>query len=677
MSAGPTNDPSVDEQQAELNQAGENRAGESPARVSHAGKNQASENQVGDDQAEKNHAGEDKAREDHSSEDHSSEGQASENQAGGQHASESDAINNHARVDQVSESQVDEDRAGEKQAGARHYPVVIVGAGPTGLTLAHLLGLYGVRTLLIERHSSTVGEPRAVSIDDESLRTLQNAGVIDAVLPDVVQSYGVHYHAWNGRVFARILPTSREYGYPKRSAFRQPLLEATLCRELARRPAVEVRFAHELQSLQANDAGVRVRVAHAGGTEEISCDWLIGCDGGRSTVRELLGIVLGGETFAERWLIVDMLERTTPFRHTRTYCDPVRPTIRLPGPHGALRYEFMLHDHEQADEVLDEARIRAWMAAREPADAHLPIVRKVVYTFHARIAPRWRDGRVLLAGDAAHLTPPFAGQGMNSGVRDAFNLAWKLAAVVQGHAGPGLIDSYEQERAPHAWSLIRMALTIGRFMQPKSRASAMLMQGALKLIGLYRPARDYVLHLKFKPKPRFAQGFFVTSAAVAAHALRPGQLFIQPEVELPGGARVRLDELLGAGFACLQWFDDAAAPPLPAGVPCRRVRMIRADDDFPWSPPGAGEGIILRDCEGSIAAALGAMRAEALILRPDRYVLAAWDKSNAAAVASALRALFAATWNEAGGGDARAACFNAARAAPAGSRRSGSGTTPA
>jgi 3-(3-hydroxy-phenyl)propionate hydroxylase len=518
---------------------------------------------------------------------------------------------------------------------------VIVGAGPTGLTLANLLGRYGVPTLLIERHPGTVGEPRAVSIDDESLRTMQNAGVIDDVLPDVVQSYGVHYHAWNGRVFARILPSSLEYGFAKRSAFRQPLLEATLHRALVRHPQVEARFSHELRSLTQDEEGVRITVAHAGGEEVIECDWLIACDGGRSTVRDLLGISLRGETYAERWLIVDMVERGTPFRHTRTYCDPVRPTIRLPGPHGSLRYEFMLHEGEQPEDVLIEERIRAWMREREPADEHLPIIRKVVYTFHARIAPQWRRGRVLLAGDAAHLTPPFAGQGMNSGVRDAFNLAWKLAEVTQGRAGAGLLASYEQERAPHAWALIRMALRIGRYMQPKSRASAMAMQAALKLISLYRPARDYVLHLKFKPKPRYAQGFFVPREVADGQALRPGQLFIQPRVELPGGARVLLDELLGPGYAHLAWVGEGAA--VPCALASKALLLVRQDDDFPVEAPKVATA---RDCDGAIAQAMARMHATQLLLRPDRYVLAAWNAQDAVATLGRLEQLFASTQPE-------------------------------
>jgi 3-(3-hydroxy-phenyl)propionate hydroxylase len=338
-------------------------------------------------------------------------------------------------------------------------------------------------------------------------------------------------------------------------------------------------------------------------------------------VREHLGIALAGSTYAEKWLIVDLLDRTTPFRHTRTWCDPARPAIRLPGPHGVLRYEFMLHQGEDPDQVLDEAQLRGWIAQRDALDAQLPITRKVVYTFHARVAERWREGRVFLAGDAAHLTPPFAGQGMNSGVRDAANLAWKLAAVCKGQSGADLLDSYQSERKPHARALIRMAERIGRFMQPKSRFTAVLTQGALKLVSLYPPARDYVLHLKFKPTPRFLKGFFVPAPAGAT--LPAGQLLPQPWVELPGGARVRLDEVLGSGFAALRW-SDAPEPDLslkPAAWDIGHVRLLRQSEDFLPAHVAPGT-VVVRDCEGVLGALLDSASADGVLLRPDHYVMA-------------------------------------------------------
>jgi len=508
-----------------------------------------------------------------------------------------------------------------------HYPVVIVGAGPTGLILANFLGQYGIRTLLIERNPGTVDEPRAVTIDDESLRTVQAIGLIDQVLPDVVQGYGVHYYSWNGALFARIEPTSTEYGFPKRNAFRQQVLARQLRDGLQRFPHVSTLFEHELTRFTQDAQAVHLSISHAGTIKTINCDWLVACDGGRSSVREQLGIALTGSTYAEKWLIVDLLDRSTAFRHTRTYCDPARPAIRLPGPHGVVRYEFMLHEGEDPQQVLDEAQLRGWIAQREPSDALLTITRKVVYTFHARVAERWREGRVFLAGDAAHLTPPFAGQGMNSGVRDAANLAWKLAAVVRGQFGTELLASYQTERKPHARALIRMAERIGSFMQPKSKFVAMLAQGALKLASLYPPARDYVLHLKFKPKPRFFEGFFVPAPATAM--LPAGQLLPQHWVELPDGKRVRLDEVLGHGFATLCWADAPDHQGHTAELELRQVRVLRQSEDFlpAMLEPHA---IVIRDCEGILGAILDAAGADGVLLRPDRYVLAYWLRGSTA-----------------------------------------------
>lgn len=506
-----------------------------------------------------------------------------------------------------------------------HYSVAIVGAGPTGLILANFLGLYGIKTVLLERAPNTVDEPRAVTIDDESLRTVQAIGLIDSVLPDVVQGYGVHYYSWTNQLFARIEPTVTDYGYQKRNAFRQHVLARQLCDGLQRFAHVTPLFGHELKSFSQDGKTVTLEVLHAGQNKTFHCDWLVACDGGRSPVRDALGIQLSGSTYAEKWLIVDLLERSTPFRHTRTYCDPVRPAIRLPGPHGVLRYEFMLHEGEDPEQVLDEAQLRGWMAQREPSDAQLPITRKVVYTFHARVADRWRTDRVFLAGDAAHLTPPFAGQGMNSGVRDAANLAWKLAAVVQGQLGASLLDSYEAERKPHARALIQMAERIGQFMQPKSRLSAMLTQGALKLCSLYPPVRDYVLQLKFKPKPRFLQGFFV-STSTSQPGLPAGQLMPQPWVELPGGQRVRLDEVMGRGFAALT-LAQASAPEhlqeFPKALSLKQIRVVRQGDDFlPEAQAVHGNVTTVRDCEGVIGTILQQAAADTVLLRPDRYVLA-------------------------------------------------------
>lgn len=496
--------------------------------------------------------------------------------------------------------------------------VLVVGAGPVGLTLANLLGVHGVRTLVVERNPGLEAQPRAVTLDDESLRTFQGAGVVDEVLKDTVLGYGVQYFDWRGRPLAAIDPTRQEYGYPKRNAFRQPLLVKALLGALARHPRVQVRFGHELLRFVQDEHAVHATIKTPdGGSTAVTASWLVACDGGRSGVREQCGIVLDGDTFPERWLIVDLAERGTPLRHTRTYCDPRRPAIRLPGPHGALRYEFMLRPGDRDEEVLAEATFRRWIADRVPEDAALPLVRKAVYGFHARVATRWQHGRVFLAGDAAHLTPPFAGQGLNSGIRDAANLAWKLAAVTRQRAGAELLASYETERRPHAAALIRMALRIGAFMQPKTVPGAIAAQWALRAVCLLPAARDYVLQLRFKPKPRAHAGWFERTPQ-HPHA----ELLPQPPVEHPLRGTVLLDTLLGPGFAVVGWDSPAfrahARSLLPAELPGRVLALVRRDDDFIGAAPPAGIERA-RDLTGELGALLDRCGAAAVVVRPDRY----------------------------------------------------------
>ena len=347
-----------------------------------------------------------------------------------------------------------------------HHPVVIVGSGPIGLTLANLLGTMGVGCLLVERNLTTVQEPRAVSIDDESLRTMQAAGVVDEVLRFVVPGYGSHYYTPGGITFAKVEPAGLPYGYPRRNAFRQPILEGQLKEALGRFPSIPTLYGWRMDRYEASADRVTLHLLGLGDEgRQVTCDYLVGCDGAASPVREQQGVQLAGTTFDERWLILDLENNENTTKHTEVFCDRRRPCITLPGPDRTRRYEFKLLPGETDADMLDPAMV-AHLLSTHGADCDATLRRKVVYRFHARVAPRWSFGRVFLAGDAAHLTPPFAGQGMNSGIRDAQNLAWKLAAVLGGQAGPGLLDTYEQERRDHIWQMIGLALRMGRVMSP-------------------------------------------------------------------------------------------------------------------------------------------------------------------------------------------------------------------
>ena len=421
--------------------------------------------------------------------------------------------------------------------------VLIVGAGPTGLLLANLLGTMGVATTLIEKHQTTVQDPRAVSIDDESMRALQAADLADDVARIIVQGYGSIYRGPSGRSFASVTPTTKDYGFDKRNAFEQPVFEGILRESLRRHPSLTVWFDTELVDFEQTNQTVQASVTCGGGpTQQIEARYMIACDGGRSPVRKALGIAMDGASFAEPWLIVDLKNTLNRCFHTEVFCDPARSCITLPGPDGIRRYEFKLRVDENADSALKEPFVRGLLATVGP-DRDQPLRRVRVYTFQARMANCWRQGSIFLAGDAAHLTPPFAGQGMNSGLRDAHNLAWKLAEALRCDQPEELLQSYESERKPHAWSLICLAIQMGRVMMPQTPMRSVAIRSLFRLLNFYPPAREYVVQMKYKPKPRFAQGLVWHSDRARKKSV-VGQLLPQPFIQAVDRSVARLDEVL-------------------------------------------------------------------------------------------------------------------------------------
>lgn len=527
------------------------------------------------------------------------------------------------------------------------WPVVVVGAGPNGLTTANLLARYGVDVLLIERNETTVQEPRAVSIDDESLRTMQAIGVVDTVLSRVVLGYGSDYFSAQGSCFLRVRPTAKEYGYPRRNAFRQPVFEQQLreyfCAHAVNQTCSEAWFSTELIDFRQSPDAVDLVLRRADGSvSEISTSYLVACDGGRSFVREKLGIKLSGSTFRERWLILDLEETRDHSRDTKVFCDPARPCLSLPGPDRTRRFEFMLHDGEMEPVVTSQEFTRKLLSPHGEEDT--PLRRSRVYTFHARIADRWRDGRIFLVGDAAHLTPPFAGQGMNSGIRDAHNLPWKLAAVIQGRLGPRLLDTYEQERRNHAWEMILLAMRMGKVMMPRSLWSAFVLQAAFRLLSVIPTARNYFAEMKYKPKPRFDAGFLARRSKHGAHPL-VARLFPQPEV---GGAdrTVLLDEFLGNNFALVSLphtpatlFEQLPADLWPS-LKFQRVAICAPGDSVP-APSGVASVV---DIGGDFSRSMKKLPPGLILVRPDRYAAAFLPAENLEAGVREVDEMIARTW---------------------------------
>lgn len=525
-----------------------------------------------------------------------------------------------------------------------HTDVLVVGGGPTGLTLSNVLGSAGVRFALVDRKPSTIAEPRAVSIDDESLRTMQAVGLAEAVMKDVVLGYGVHYFTRHGgHCFGRVIPSASEYGFPRRNAFRQPLFEATVREGLNRFEPGQVLFGHTLESFAQGEEGVVAQVSSNSGERlEIHAKYLVACDGGRSPVREMLGIGMVGSTFKSRWLVIDTEDDDDTFSQMRVYCDAKRAVVDVPGPHHTRRFEILVHPHESADAIMEPATIRQLLMPFR-GDRDTNIIRKTVYTFHARVAERWQEGRVFLAGDAAHLTPPYAGQGMNSGVRDAFNLGWKLASVLDGRLPASVLDSYEMERREHAWSLIRLALNLGIVMAPSSRLSAFLWQSFFRFAGYIPPLRDYFLQMKFKPKPRFREGLLGPDDGLGKRSFQ-GRMLPQPMVRIADGTASLLDDLTGQGFALVQYGPATGSRLADLGHPlwnnlrCTRVHVLPAGSAIPVGR-SKGSCQFVVDINDAFRTLFADQERRILLLRPDRYVAGAFraDEQSQFATAYAAR----------------------------------------
>nr|WP_319249114.1 bifunctional 3-(3-hydroxy-phenyl)propionate/3-hydroxycinnamic acid hydroxylase [uncultured Celeribacter sp.] len=500
--------------------------------------------------------------------------------------------------------------------------ILVVGAGPTGLLLTNLLGSMGVRTTLIERNETTVQEPRAVSIDDESMRALQAAGLSSEIAAITSKGYGSLYQGPSGSQFAEVKPFIKEYGFDKRNAFEQPEFEATLRAALTRHASVTACFGVILTGFDQASDHVAARIEEKGAVQTLRARYMVAADGGRSFVRKTLGISMEGSTFEEPWLIVDLETTKNRCFHTEVFCDPARSAITLPGPRGIRRYEFKLNPGETAEQAEEDAFARRLLAEVGP-DRDEPIRRQKVYTFHARIAERWRDRRVFLAGDAAHLTPPFAGQGMNSGLRDAHNLAWKLDEALKMDAPEALLDSYQTERKPHAWQMIELALKMGKVMMPDSPMRGLSIRGAFRLLGLYGPARDYVAQMKYKPKPKFSDGL-ISPRAGGQQARAVGRMIPQPTVTTPAREDRLLDYFMPDRPVVLifdekpdKWVGAGAMESLNAAG----AEIIGLTPE--WMNPVNAAFPILRDqsrfmSQQPFRSCLG----HALLLRRDRYVAA-------------------------------------------------------
>lgn len=512
---------------------------------------------------------------------------------------------------------------------SQSYDVIVIGAGPVGLTVANFLGAQSLTVLVIEQLDRLIDYPRGVGMDDECLRVFQSLGLAEKITPHTLPNQWLEFQTADGRPFAHIQPRTTVYGWPKRNAFIQPLTDKVLYDGLSRYPSIEMKFSHEVARVAQDVEGVTVDARDKDGRDvTFRGKYLVGCDGGRSITRKQINIDFVGQTESTRWLVVDIENDPVGIPNAVLRCDPARPYVTISLPHGVRRLEFMVKPHETDDVVSSPEWLRNILAHANVASDSAKLIRSRVYTHHARLATSFQSDRIFLAGDAAHLMPVWQGQGYNSGIRDANNLAWKLAAVLRGTCDPRLLETYTVERRGHAHAMISLSTLVGRIFSPTNPLIAAARDFVFGILNRIPAARDYVVQMRFKPMPRYTEGVVIHGPDRKGRITAVGQLFIQPKVGLRDGRVVRLDDAIGNRFSIVAWnsdpslYFDANASQIWQALD-GQVFIVRAQTELALSH---GSGHVPENLLGDATMALkdwfATYNTGVVILRPDRFVAA-------------------------------------------------------
>jgi 3-(3-hydroxy-phenyl)propionate hydroxylase len=475
--------------------------------------------------------------------------------------------------------------------------VLIVGGGPTGASLALLLAGQQVQVVVADKDADIYPLPRAAHVDHEVMRIFQALGVADDIMATSRAASRYDFLSADRRVLMRFDGTDQPGagGWPISNMIHQPSVERSLRDRIQKESAIDFRTGWRYESHTERDGLIHAVFSTPQGPQTVAARYLVGADGTRSAVREGAGIALDDLQFDEPWLVVDVLVHDAsrlPDVNLQI-CDPARPTTCVLMGSGRHRWEFMVRPGENPQDLLDDAVIDTLLAPWNVAGA-VAIERKAVYRFNARVAKAWRKGAVLLAGDAAHQMPPFAGQGLCSGQRDAINLAWKLGAVLRG-AAPELLDDYQREREPNVRAIIDLSIMMGRTVCITDPQAA-----AQRDASLLAAREDGALPSQVPAYPPLSAGCLLQDTPGA------GSYFPQPVVE----GRYRLDDELGRG-PCL----------VSRCVPThgRANETVGAIKHIVLDSAGAGR------FDAPLRAWLDEHGVDAVLLRPDRYVFGSGD----------------------------------------------------
>ncbi|MFL4474479.1 bifunctional 3-(3-hydroxy-phenyl)propionate/3-hydroxycinnamic acid hydroxylase [Paeniglutamicibacter sp. MACA_103] len=482
--------------------------------------------------------------------------------------------------------------------------IAVVGYGPAGMSAAALLGQLGHEVVVIERWPKLYGLPRLTHIDDETARILQGICDIDKALAD---STPIRYEWFNGKneLLLEVPTITRDQGYPARNSIHQPDIEDAIDERLRSLPNVEIRQGWALIDYSQDEAGVHLRIAPWEGkaaNEEaavsLDVDYLIGADGNRSVVREVMGTGRKDFDFHEQWINIDtewLRPHDGSFTSAKQFCDPARGHMFMGIGLHRQRFEFAVLPGEDAAQFEKTEAAWEWLERTHglgPKD--LKIIRHLSYTFVGRTADEWRQGRVFLAGDAAHVTPPYLGQGACSGIRDAANLAWKLDLVATGRAPQALLDTYQEERMPHATAVIEMSIALGKIANTTDREAA--------------AARDAAFMSGMTPPPLTLPRIEGSLLPSASQDSPTGQMSPQGVLARDGQAQ-RGDDVLGAGFRLLALPGalDQLGDPERAILSTLKTQVHVLDVD-------------VEDVDSTYVDYLKAHAAQALVIRPDHLV---------------------------------------------------------
>lgn len=482
------------------------------------------------------------------------------------------------------------------------FDLAIVGYGPTGMMLAGLMGRLGHRVVVLERYAGLYNLPRAACFDDEIMRMFQKLGVADDVSEGAVVQRGYDWINADGEVLVQIeYPDPAPHGWAALFMMFQPHIEDVLDVFDKALSSVEIRQGVVVTGLEQDANGVTLEMSRGAQQETVRAKYVVGADGGNGYTQRIFRRQIDDYRFEENWLVCDfeMLRPVPDLPAFQQVCDPAQPiAIVTIGPRHH-RFSFMLNRGETPEEATQPERVWQRVAGYiTPDDATL--IRAVNYVFRSRIAGEWRHGRVLLAGDAAHEMPPFLGQGMCSGMRDAHNLAWKLDLLLTGRGDDSILDSYQVEREPHVRFITEKAIELGR--EQTIRDPELARRRDARLLE-ERRADKVPAKLVF---PALSGGLIINC----------GKPF--PQGHVADGSKTSLfDDLVGSG-----WMLVSCDSALPAAIGSEALTIWKHLGGRSVTIGGPGSRDVLADVDGVYARWFEENGCTAAIVRPDWYVLA-------------------------------------------------------